>query len=467
MMKHFIGFRKSLLVFLFGSLLVVMQTAVSGSDRHVAADLVAITRFHPFNTWISEFTDADGWHRSPAYWATIQYPDVDGDGRSDVCGRGDQGIWCGLSGDENFQNLVHWQGNFGDPQGWNSHESYWQTIQFPDVNGDGRDDICGRGSAGILCGISDGSVFSVPTIWNSEFSDANGWKSDAAYWSTVQFPDFNGDGLDYVCGRGLGDTGVNCALSDGQSFVNFDSWAATYSDLNSWKDDQSYWATIQFPDVNGDDMDDVCGRDSEGIVCGLSTGTTFAAQTRWSLQYEDGAGWGNDPAYWETLQFPDINGDEMDDVCARAKSGIYCGLSTGVNFGTSSYRESNFSNANGWNSHPSYWETIQFPDVNGDGKADVCGRDVEGLFCALASGTDSTTHLFVDYSNWQEAFGDAEFWFLRPYYWQTIQFPDVNGDGWTDVCGRQFDGIVCAPAAVPDLPPTPSSFDVYLPLAVK
>ncbi|MDE0896086.1 MAG: hypothetical protein OSB10_05830, partial [Planctomycetota bacterium] len=44
------------------------------------------------------------WLNTPDHWQTIQYPDVDDDGRADVCG----------------------------------------TIQFADVNDDGADDICAQ-----------------------------------------------------------------------------------------------------------------------------------------------------------------------------------------------------------------------------------------------------------------------------------------------------------------------------------
>jgi len=39
------------------------------------------------------------------------------------------------------------------------------------------------------------------------FSDAKGWK-DPAYYSTIQFPDINGDGIAGVCGRGT--FGIGC-----------------------------------------------------------------------------------------------------------------------------------------------------------------------------------------------------------------------------------------------------------------
>src|SRR5262245_13701789 len=41
----------------------------------------------------ASFSDANGWNQ-PYHYATIRYPDLDGNGRSDVCGRGTFGIVC-------------------------------------------------------------------------------------------------------------------------------------------------------------------------------------------------------------------------------------------------------------------------------------------------------------------------------------------------------------------------------------
>jgi hypothetical protein len=54
----------------------------------------------------------------------------------------------------------------------------------------------------------------------------------------------------------------------------------------------------------------------------------------------------------------------------------------GSGFSPPSYWTRDYSNAQGWAAEASYWETLRFPDLNGDGKADVCGRGVYGLYCA-------------------------------------------------------------------------------------
>ncbi len=116
------------------------------------------------------------------------------------------------SSDHNqFTPVSLWSDNFSDGNGWDSSPAYYSTIQFPDINGDGKADMCGRGGAGVNCALSTGAAFGTTSIWSDNFSDGNGWDSSPAYYSTIQFPDINGDGKADMCGRG--GAGVNCATT--------------------------------------------------------------------------------------------------------------------------------------------------------------------------------------------------------------------------------------------------------------
>jgi hypothetical protein len=405
--------------------LAVCGRGAAGIDCAISNGLAS---FGPLVTWQTDFGDGALWNSSPSYYGTIQFPDVDGDGKADVCGRGNAGIDCAPSNGAAFGTFGTWQSEFSDAQSWGTSPAYWATIRFPDIDGDGKADVCGRGAAGIECAVSTGQAFGAKTVWQADFSDAQSWGSSPAYWATIQFPDVNGDGKADVCGRGT--AGIRCALSDGASFGTSSTWQSDFSDAAQWRGSPSYYATIEFPDVNGDGKADVCGRGAAGVRCAVSDGTSFGTSSTWQTDFSDAESWGSSSSYWATIQFPDVNGDGKADVCGRGFAGIRCALSDGTSFGASSTWQADFSDAAQWNGSPSYYATIQFPDVNGDGKADVCGRGAAGVDCALSDGSAS----FGTMNTWQSAFSDppddagvvgdagGPSWGSEAYF-ATIQFP--------------------------------------------
>jgi hypothetical protein len=407
----------------------------------------AAPSFGATTLWSGEFSNAQGWTED-GYWQTLQFPDVNGDRKADICGRARLGIYCALSTGTGVGPATLWDGStFSDNQGWNGGPHYWQTLRFPDLNGDGKADVCGRGKNGVYCGLSTGKGFGAMSLWDGgTFSDNQGWGAGSTYWQTLQFPDVNGDGKADVCGRGK--NGVYCGLSTGKGLGAVSLWdGSNFSDTQGWHDGPQYWQTLRFPDVNGDGKADVCGRGKNGVYCGLSTGKGFGAATLWDGgTFSDNQGWGAGSIYWQTLQFQDMNKDGKADICGRGKDGVYCGLSTGKGFGAMSLWDGGtFSDNQGWSGGPQYWQTLRFPDVSGDGKADVCGRGKEGVYCGLSTG-----NAFGSTSLWDgSSFSDNQGWGAGSIYWQTLQFPDVSGDGRKDVCGRGANGLYCAIATAP------------------
>ena len=80
--------------------------------------------------------------------------------------------------------------------------------------------------------------------------------------------------------------------------------------------------------------------------------------------------------------------------------------------------------------------TIRVADLNGDGRADVCGRSADGLLCALSNGPS-----FLAPTVWLAEMSDAAGW--APYG-PSLQLVDVDGDGRADACAQGPAGVVCA-----------------------
>lgn len=243
--------------------------------------------------------------------------------------------------------------------------------------------------------------------------------------------DINGDGLQDACGRYA--AGWGCYLATG------DGWgekveSALMPDEDGW-DKPYYYATIRTGDVDGDGRADVCGRHSQGYRCWRSTGDAFELYAD-IPGYTNDAGW-TEPGYYTTFRLADINGDGKDDVCARGPRGWSCQISTGTGFGDT-IAGPGWDDDSGYN-HAWYYGTIRTGDINADGKQDVCIRRSAGFDCYTSTGTSFERFAVLeDFSN------DGGWKAMK--YWSTLRLIDYNGDGKDDVCARFYSGYRCMKA---------------------
>ena len=250
-------------------------------------------------------------------------------------------------------------------------------MQYADVDGDKRPDACARGAAGLVCAIGNGSGFSAPRAWSAQFADVAAFRS-------VQFADINGDGYADVCARTS--TGVACALNTkAGAFAASTPWTSDeFTDAAGWKA-EPYGSTLQLADVDGDGIADVCGRGPSGLMCATSNrASAFIHAHLWSFRedFSDAAGWNAAAGYYGSIHFGDVNGDGRADACGRSAKGVWCALSSGGAFEQAMLVQPNvFTDAQGWRPDP-YGMSLRVSDVDHDGRADLCGRSATGLSCS-------------------------------------------------------------------------------------
>lgn len=335
--------------------------------------------------------------------------------------------------------------DYSDSKGWNTDTSQYASIRLADVNGDGADDACGRDSSGIVCTLSkgDGSFAALQTF-HTGLSDGYGY-SAPKYSSTLQFGDIDGDGKADVCIRGV--DGLYCFKSRGNSFSEEVTWwVPFFSDANGWDQHESYFGSIRLGNINGDLYADVCGRKPEGVYCSLGSPDGFHQPTLWeSAQFVDAQGWG-DAKYGTTFQLADINGDRMDDLCARGSYGLVCAISNGIAFNKPTlWTIALFGDKDRWGASRARYGSIRFKDIDNDGNADVCGRDETGILCAISMPGQSA-FLYPRYVQNRD-YLDAEGW-SAPEYGATLLMGNIRNAQQVDICARGVWGLVCSLATL-------------------
>jgi uncharacterized protein (TIGR03382 family) len=187
-------------------------------------------------------------------------------------------------------------------------------------------------------------------------------------------------------------------------------------------------------DVDGDGRADLCARDSSGYRCWVAQDGGW--QEPWApVPWSDDAGW-DEVANYATLRMGDLDGDGRADVCGRSDREVLCALSTGSGFAEPTVWRPEMSDASGWGL-PQYYTSLRLADVDGDGKDDLCARASSGFGCWLSDGAAFTTR--VEGPAWSDDAG-----FARPRTAGTLRVGDLDGDGRADACIRGPAGIECA-----------------------
>jgi hypothetical protein len=378
--------------------------------------------------------------RDPSNFLTIHTADIDGDGDDELFGRSHVQIEV-FNFDPNADQWtplpsVDQQGTFGDEDGWGAPE-YYSTIQAGNLDGQPGDEIFARNSAGIIAyhyNRTTQTWTALPPL-TASFQDSTGW-TDVKYYSTIHAADLDGDGQDEIFGRGRDGIQVfkyDAAAREWDTFPGVDD----FSDRQGWSPPE-YYSTIQAADIDGDGADEIFGRGAGGILAVKYDPATgkwhYLPDQSGPDVFSDANGW-NHVEYYSTIQPANLDGQPGDEIMARGASGV---ASWHFNANAQQWIELPYldgpSDGGGWN-HPQYYRTIMHGDVDGDGQDEVLGRGAGGVqvWKLNGSGWDGMPGAtdFCDTCGWN-----------LDYHYPSLQMTRTGMNQADQLIGRGMTGVV-------------------------
>jgi Salmonella virulence plasmid 65kDa B protein len=341
--------------------------------------------------------------------------DGNGDSKPDFCARFyDSGVKCYLNSGSGFNGGTISGPTFSNANGW-APAPYANSIAYLELNNDGYTDVCGHDANGLHCFLfnpstgsfsateqqspigflnnigtvigsgPNGPVFNAPAgTVGMIASGLSQFSGPITTYNSIRYGDIDGDGYIDACALVLGKSTytnpsnntvdtifVACWVNDGSGNLNGTSHKASYRLVGSIpldtktipftnpRDSLGNFSIQMAPilvDLDGNGMADVCVRTMNGLKC---FGNTYP-----KLSYTD-------PASGEYTYFNPIKVDGLTQNVPTIPGSSSTSPSLGL------FPDSWMDKAG----HPNDFSNIQFWDVDGDNRVDVCSRSYQGLFC--------------------------------------------------------------------------------------
>jgi phospholipase C len=319
----------------------------------------------------SGFSVAQGW--TPAKHPRL-LADLTGDGKADIVGFGDDGVWTAISnGDGTFQSARFVLADFNYNRGWRveNHPRF-----LADLTGDGRADLIGFGNAGVYVALNNGDgSFGPMTLAIGDLAIGQGWRVDR---HPRIIADITGDGRADIVG--FGDAGVWVALNKGNgSFAPPAYMIANFGYNQGWRTEKH---VRMLADLTGDGKADLICFGDDGIWTALSNGDgSFAAPHFVSAEMGASKGW--NPTLHPRMAI-DLTGDGKADLVGFGIDGVWTALSNGDgSFAGPTFVMADMGTAKGWNgdNHPRF-----ACHLDAGGRGDLIGFGDDGVWTALGTG---------------------------------------------------------------------------------
>lgn len=348
---------------------------------------VLLSRAQPDGTYGPPFQAVAAFGYVSGGWRVEKNPrfvaDLTGDGRADILGFGDGGVYVSLAQPTGFAAVKFTLNQFGYLAGWRVDK---HPRMLADTSGDGRLDIVGFGDAGVYVSRSLGNgAFEAPRLVVADFGyTAGGYRIE----KNPRFvADTTGDGRADIVGFSDAGVVVSRANADG-SFGTPTPVIANFGYVaGGWRVEKNPRFAA---DLTGDGRADILGFGDGGVYVSLAQSNGTYGPVRLVLR-----SFGYTAGGWRVDRHPrmlaDTTGDGLLDIVGFHDAGVYIARS----LGNGTFEEprlvlDNFGYvAGGWRveRHPRF-----LADTTGTGRADIVGCGTGGVYVARSADLLSGTH---------------------------------------------------------------------------
>ena len=240
---------------------------------------------------LNDLSNINGFDSEP-YFSTLQFADVDGDGSEELVVRSGHGIYTyKYSQDESGWKQLSSCGPFSDAEGW--FKDYYPSITTADVDGDGKAELLGRGEEGLY--TFSWQYDSDREAWNwkqasllEDLNDKNGFNSPQ-YYETIRFADVDGNPGEELMVRssfGISTYNYNPDSAETGQWIRASWGEPGFSDDLGW-DQPEYYSPLQFADLDGSGGSEMLIRQAHGMLTYSYTSDDSEPWVRTETDYPD------------------------------------------------------------------------------------------------------------------------------------------------------------------------------------